>query len=55
MTFGGSKMQNNIKIQDEHGQILVSGALNPRKTIYEQILKISGGLQPKKPNNYGKY
>ena len=31
--FWGSKMQKNMKIKDEHGQILVSGALNPRKII----------------------
>ena len=34
MTFsGGSKMEKNMKIQDEHGQMLVSGALDPRKMI----------------------
>ena len=31
--FWGSKMQKNMKMQDEHGQILVSGALDPRKMI----------------------
>ena len=31
--FGGSKMGKNMKMQDEHGQILVSGALDPRKMI----------------------
>ena len=31
--FGGSKMEKNMKMQDEHGQILVSGALDPRKMI----------------------
>ena len=31
--FGGSKMQKNMKLQDEHGSILVSGALDPRKMI----------------------
>ena len=28
-----SKIGKNMKIQDEHGQILVSGALDPRKMI----------------------
>ena len=31
--FGGHKMEKNMKRQDEHGQILVSGALDPRKMI----------------------
>ena len=31
--FGESKLENNMKMQDEHGQILVSGALDPRKRI----------------------
>ena len=31
--FLGSKMQKNMKINDEHGQILVSRALDPRKMI----------------------
>ena len=31
--FWGSKMQKNMKIKDEHGQILVSRALDPRKMI----------------------
>ena len=31
--LGGSKMEKNMKMQDEHGQILVSGALDPRKMI----------------------
>ena len=31
--LGGSKMGKNMKMQDEHGQILVSGALDPRKMI----------------------
>ena len=31
--FGRSKMEKNMKIQDEHGQIWVSGALDPRKMI----------------------
>ena len=31
--FGGSKMQKNMKRQDGHGSILVSGALEPRKMI----------------------
>ena len=31
--FWGSKIGNNMKIQDEHGQIWVSGALDPRKMI----------------------
>ena len=30
----GSTIEKNIKMQDEHGQILVSGALGPRKMIY---------------------
>ena len=34
MTFlGVSKMGKNMKMQDEHGQMLVSGALDPRKMI----------------------
>ena len=35
MTFlgGGSKMGKNLKMQDEYGQMLVSGALDPRKMI----------------------
>ena len=40
MTFlGGSKMEKNMKMQDEHGQILVSGALDPRKMISPKIPK----------------
>ena len=31
--FWGSKMGKNMKMRDEHGQILVSGALDPRKMI----------------------
>ena len=31
--FGGSKIEKNMRIQDEYGQILVSGALDPRKMI----------------------
>ena len=31
--FWGSQMQKNMKMQDEHGQIWVSGALDPRKMI----------------------
>ena len=31
--FWGSKMGKNMKMQYEHGQILVSGALDPRKMI----------------------
>ena len=31
--FGGSKMDKNMKLQDEHGQSLVSGALDPRQMI----------------------
>ena len=31
--FGGSKIEKNMKMQDEHGQIVVSGALDPRKMI----------------------
>ena len=30
---GGSKIGKSMKIQNEHGQILVSGALDPRKII----------------------
>ena len=29
----GSKKKKNMKMQDGHGQILVSGALDPRKMI----------------------
>ena len=31
--FGGSNMQKYMKMHDEHGSVLVSGALNPRKMI----------------------
>ena len=31
--FWQPKMQKNMKIKDEHGQILVSRALDPRKMI----------------------
>ena len=31
--FAGSKMGKNMKMQDEHGQISISGALDPRKMI----------------------
>ena len=31
--FRGSKMEKIMKMQDEHGQMLVSGALDPRKSI----------------------
>ena len=31
--FWRSEMQKNMKIHDEHGQIWVSGALDPRKMI----------------------
>ena len=31
--FGGSKMEKNMKMQNEHGQILVSGALDVWKMI----------------------
>ena len=44
----GAFWEKNMKIQDEHGQILVSGALDPRKMISQKIPKISGGFQPKK-------
>ena len=37
--LGGSKMEKNMKMQDEHGQILVSGALDPRKMIQGGQLK----------------
>ena len=43
-----SNMQKNLKMQDEHGQILVSGALDLWKMIPPKIPKISGGVQPKK-------
>ena len=34
MTFlVGSKMGKNMKMQDEHGQISISGALDPHKMI----------------------
>ena len=42
-------MQKNMKMQDEHGRILVSAALDPRKMISSKIPKVSGGFQPKKP------
>ena len=31
--FGGSKMGKNMKMHDEHGQISISGALDPRNMI----------------------
>ena len=31
--FWGLKLEKNMKIQDEHGQIVVSRALDPRKMI----------------------
>ena len=31
--FWGSKMEKNMKMQDEHGQISISGALDPRNMI----------------------
>ena len=31
--LGGKKWEKNMKMQDDHGQILVSGALDPRKMI----------------------
>ena len=31
--LGGHKSEKNMKMQDEHGQSLVSGALDPRKMI----------------------
>ena len=31
--LGGAKMEKNMKMQDDHGWILVSGALDPRKMI----------------------
>ena len=31
--FFGCQNGKNMKMQDEHGQILVSGALDPRKMI----------------------
>ena len=31
--LGGTKMEKIMNIQDEHGQIWVSGALDPRKMI----------------------
>ena len=46
--FGGSKMEKNMKLQDEHGQSLVSGALDPRKMISKKIPNISGFFQLKK-------
>ena len=33
MTFGGVKIEKITKMQDDHGQILVSGALDPRNMI----------------------
>ena len=33
MILGGPKMGKNMKMQDEYGQILVYGALDPRKMI----------------------
>ena len=36
--FGGSKMGKNMKMQDEHGQISISGALDPRKMNQNDLL-----------------
>ena len=41
MTSWGSKLEKNMKMQDEDGQILVSGALDPRKMISPKIPKIT--------------
>ena len=50
MTFLGVKNANkNMKMQDGHGRILVSGALDPRNMISPKITNISRGDQPKKP------
>ena len=38
-----------MKLQDEHGPILVSGALDPRKMISPKIPKILGGSAQKSP------
>ena len=46
-------MQKNMKIKDEHGQILVSRALDPRKIISWKILKMSGDFQPNKTQFLG--
>ena len=52
MTFWGvGNAKTKMNMEDEHGQILVSGALNPRKMISPKIPKISGGVQPNKPTN----
>ena len=37
-----------MKMQDDHGQILVSRALDPRKMISPKIPKKSGVFSPKK-------
>ena len=53
--LGGSKMQKNMKMQDEHGQILVSGALDPRKMISPKIPRVSSCLFSPKAKQLGKH
>ena len=48
MIFGGPKMGKNMKIQNEHGQMLLSGALDPRKLISYKIPKKIWGCSPSK-------
>ena len=48
--WGVENAKTNMNMQDEHGQIWVSGALDPRKMISLKIPKKSGGFQAKKPN-----
>ena len=47
--LGGSKILKNMKLQDDHGQISISGALDPRKMISKKIPQKYGGVQPTKP------
>ena len=53
--FGmGVKMQKNMKMHEEHGWILVSGALDPRKIIPKQIpKKHPGGFSSKNQKKNG--
>ena len=45
--FGGSKMGKNMKMQDEHGQISIPGALDPRKMISYKFPNKSGFFSSK--------
>ena len=46
-------MEKIMKMQDEHGQILVSRALDPRKMISPKVPETSGIFPSKKPKPGG--